>query len=111
MQLASGAKLPDVDKICIVRANALGDYLLAVPAIEALRRAYPDSEIVLLGAPWAQDFLTDRPGPVDRVVTVPPTAGVRAPSADEPEDSARQDAFFAAMGREGFDLAIQMHGG
>src|SRR5205823_918190 len=51
------------------------------------------------------------PGPVDRVVVVPATSGVREPSADEPEDAARLEAFFAGMRREGFDLAIQMHGG
>jgi ADP-heptose:LPS heptosyltransferase len=111
MQLASGVRLPDIHKICVLRANALGDYLLAVPALEALRTAYPDSEIVLLGAPWTENFLTGRPGPIDRVVTVPAASGIREPSADEPEDPAQQEAFFAAMRRERFDLAIQMHGG
>ena len=44
--------VPDVEKIAIVRANALGDYLFSLPALDALRAAYPSAELVLLGAPW-----------------------------------------------------------
>src|SRR2546429_1911826 len=82
---------PDVDKIAVLRANAIGDYILALPALDALRAAYPDAEIVLLGAPWHARFLTGRPGPVDRVIELP---------ADQ-----------AALREERFDLAIQLHGG
>jgi ADP-heptose:LPS heptosyltransferase len=109
--LSCGARLPDIHKIAVLRANAVGDYLFAVPALQALRAAYPDSTIVLLGAGWHQKFLTGRPGPVDRVVHVPATAGVCEPTDYEPEDAAAQQAFFAAMRQERFDLAIQMHGG
>jgi ADP-heptose:LPS heptosyltransferase len=100
-----------VRKIAVLRANAIGDYLFAVPALQSLRAAYPDSEIVLLGAPWHQEFLAGRPGPVDRVVPVPARAGVREPADDEAEDANEQEAFLAAMRGERFDLAVQMHGG
>lgn len=40
--------VPDVRKIAVVRANALGDFIFALPALEALRAAYPRAEIVLL---------------------------------------------------------------
>jgi ADP-heptose:LPS heptosyltransferase len=109
--LSAGTRLPGVRKIAVLRANALGDYLFAVPALESLCDAYPGSEIVLLGAPWHQGFLAGRSDPVDRVVPVPATAGVREPVEDEAEDADEQDAFLAAMRRERFDLAIQMHGG
>jgi ADP-heptose:LPS heptosyltransferase len=81
----------DVHKIAVLRANAIGDYIFALPALDALRAAYPDAEIVLLGAAWHARFLTGRPGPVDRVIELP---------ADE-----------AALRAERFDLAIQLHGG
>jgi ADP-heptose:LPS heptosyltransferase len=109
--LSSGARLPGIQKIAVLRANALGDYLFAVPALQALRTAYPDSEIVLFGARWHRQFLAGRPGPVDRVVPVPAMTGVREPAEHEAEDAAEQDAFFATMHEERFDLAIQMHGG
>ncbi|MFS8479137.1 MAG: glycosyltransferase family 9 protein [Micromonosporaceae bacterium] len=100
--------VPDVEKIAIVRANALGDYLFSLPALDALRAAYPSAELVLLGAPWHARVLEGRPGPVDRVLTVPPLPGLRDP---EPGEAADVDGFFAAARRERFDLALQLHGG
>lgn len=97
-----------VRKIVVLRANALGDFLVTLPALEALRAAYPAAEIVLIGADWHAGLLSGRPGPVDRVVVVPPTPGVRL---DGVEDPAAVEAFVAAMRAERFDLALQMHGG
>jgi hypothetical protein len=67
----------DVCKLAVLRANAIGDYLVSLPAIHALRAAYPAAELVLLGAGWHAGFLGGRPGPVDRCVPLPPTIGVR----------------------------------
>jgi ADP-heptose:LPS heptosyltransferase len=66
-----------VRKLAVLRANAIGDYLVSLPAIEALGAAYPAAELVLLGSGWHAGFLAGRPGPVDRCVPVPPTVGVR----------------------------------
>lgn len=55
-----------VRKIAVLRANALGDYVFSLPALDALRAAYPQAEIVLLGQPWHARFLAGRPGPLDR---------------------------------------------
>jgi ADP-heptose:LPS heptosyltransferase len=103
-------RIPNVRRIAVLRANAIGDFLLALPALEALRAAYPTAEIVLLGKHWHRDFLMGRPGPVDRVVVVPPSRGVNNVSGME-EDPAELERFFAAMRRERFDLALQLHGG
>ncbi|MEU7943758.1 glycosyltransferase family 9 protein [Micromonospora taraxaci] len=102
-------RLPDVRRIAVLRANALGDFVFALPALDALRAAYPSAEIVLLGAPWHAKLWRDRPGPVDRVLVVPPAPGIRAPDPGEPESS--MDDFLAAASGEGFDLAVQIHGG
>jgi ADP-heptose:LPS heptosyltransferase len=99
-----------VERIAVLRANAIGDFLFCLPALDALRAAYPRAQITLLARPWHADFLDGRPGPVDRVVVVPPTPGLR----DEPgvaDDPAELDAFFRRMHSERFDLALQMHGG
>ena len=102
----------DVERIAVLRANALGDFIFALPALDALRASYPDAELVLLGAPWHERLLRDRPGPVDRVLVVPPRHGIRLPGPGEPEPSAESVArFLDAAGRERFDLALQMHGG
>src|SRR5436309_7008981 len=73
---SQGEKVRGVRKIAVLRANALGDFIFALPALEALRAAYPQAEIVLLAKGWHATFLKGRPGPVDRVVVVPPCEGV-----------------------------------
>ncbi len=105
--------LDGVRKIAVLRANAIGDFIFALPALDALRAAYPAAEIVLLGQPWHQRFLTGRPGPVDRVVVVPRKRGVREDreTAGEEDPPEVQAAFFEQMRSERFDLALQLHGG
>jgi ADP-heptose:LPS heptosyltransferase len=103
---------PNVHKIAVLRANAIGDMMFSLPAFEALRAAYPRAEIVLLAQPWHARFFQARPGPIDRVVIVPRIPGVREDREAEPEASAVDlRRFFEEMQTERFDLAIQMHGG
>ncbi|TDC73491.1 glycosyltransferase family 9 protein [Micromonospora sp. KC606] len=104
-----GERVPDVSRIAVLRANALGDLIFLLPALESLRAAYPEAEIVLLGAPWHAKLWRDRPGPVDRVLVVPPAPGIRDPGPDE--QPASLNDFLAAAAKEGFDLALQVHGG
>jgi ADP-heptose:LPS heptosyltransferase len=105
--------LPHIGKIAVLRANAIGDFIFALPALESLRFAYSDAEIVLLGQPWHKQFLEGRPGPVDRVVAVPRKRGVREDreTAGEEDTPEMCDEFYAEMRAESFDLALQMHGG
>jgi ADP-heptose:LPS heptosyltransferase len=105
-----GTRVDAVRKIAVLRAGALGDFIFALPALDALRAAYGDAEIVLLGKPWLAAFLAERPGPADRVVAIPVTRGVGEPS-DAIEDAGARDAFFVDMRRERFDVALQLHGG
>lgn len=100
--------LHDVRKIAVLRPNAVGDFMFSLPALHALRQTYPDAELVYLGLPWHAQFLAGRPGPVDRVVAVPPMPGLNAaPDAG----SSAADEFVDSMRREQFDLALQMVGG
>jgi ADP-heptose:LPS heptosyltransferase len=98
--------VPDVAKIVVLRANGLGDLIFALPALSALRAAYPGAELTLLGGPWHGAFLNGR-GVVDRVIEVPAYFGVW----NGEEDRTEQAAFFERMRAEHFDIAIQMHGG
>ncbi|MGZ3662964.1 MAG: glycosyltransferase family 9 protein [Ktedonobacterales bacterium] len=106
----STAIVPGVRKIAVLRANALGDFIFTLPALDALHRTYPTAELVLLALSWHQSFLAHRPGPVNRVIVTPPYQGVHVEPGSE-ENSAEQDAFFSAMKDERFDLAVQVHGG
>jgi ADP-heptose:LPS heptosyltransferase len=101
---------PGVGKVAVLRANGLGDLVFALPALDALRAAYPAAEIVLLARELAGELLGGRPGPVDRVEVVPVARGVREdPGAEEDADALA--AFLARMREESFDLALQLHGG
>ncbi len=103
-------QFPDIGKIAVLRANRIGDFVVTLPALAALRAAYPRAKIVLLGRRWHADFLTGRPGPIDRVVPIPPYHGVGEPEEHQ-DDPALLDPFFASMAAERFDLALQIHGG
>ncbi|MFD0664622.1 glycosyltransferase family 9 protein [Thermocatellispora tengchongensis] len=96
-----------VRRIAVLRANALGDLVVSLPAIEALKRAYPQARLTLLGQDWHRRFLAGRPGPVDEVIALPPVAGVSAP-ADGP---AAPPGLYDGLRRRRFDLAVQLHGG
>ena len=107
---ARHATIADARRIAVLRAGALGDLVFALPALDALRGAYREAEIVLLGRAWMAELLRERPAAVDRVVVVPTARGIgAAPDADQ--DEAALDAFFARMRAERFDIALQLHGG
>lgn len=103
-------KVPDVHKIAVLRANGLGDVIFLFPALDALHAAYPEAEIILLGKSSHAELLKNRPRPVQRVVVIPPYGGVSGPP-DCQTDPAMLEQFFAAMKKEHFDLAFQVHGG
>jgi ADP-heptose:LPS heptosyltransferase len=106
----TSSTLPDIHKIAVVRANGLGDLIFALPALTALRTAYPEAEIVYIGKPLHQAFFAGRPGPVDRVVVAPVSQGVREEPGQTP-DPDELASFFKCMSAEKFDLALQLHGG
>ncbi len=106
--------IPGVQKIAVLRANGLGDFIFALPALQALHSAYPQAEIVLLAKEWHHLFLLNRPGPVDRVIPTPHSVGVNEVVDWEPENPHEAEGladFYAKMRAENFDLALQMHGG
>ena len=107
--MAPGSPLPDVRHIVVLRPNAIGDYVFALPALHGLRASYPAARITLLGKPWHACFLHGRPGPVNDVIVMPPLPGIGAPPDGPTPDSARQ--LVAALRNMRIDLALQMYGG
>ena len=43
-------------RIIVTKLDHLGDFLMALPALEKLRRAFPDDHITLVCGPWNVDF-------------------------------------------------------
>jgi ADP-heptose:LPS heptosyltransferase len=110
--------LPGARKIGVLQAKALGDFIVTLPALEAIRETYPEAELVLLGKPWVKEFLNARPSTVDRVIAIPILAGVndtvetkgRVPDASSGSGSAEVELFCKTMHAERFDVVIHMQG-
>ncbi|MCK4546637.1 MAG: lipopolysaccharide heptosyltransferase II [Candidatus Eisenbacteria sp.] len=68
-------------RILVFKLDHLGDIVTATPALEYLRKEYPEAEITLVVGPWAAPLLDGYPG-IDRLVVYasPKYARVVAPS-------------------------------
>lgn len=101
-----GEPFPDVRRIAVLRGGGLGDLFFAMPALEALRAAYPDAEIVLLGSRLHARLLEGRPSSVDEVIVLPEGGrGGADPTERDIEDFRRR------VCHRPVDLGVQLHGG
>jgi len=93
--------------IAVVRSlPGLGDLLCCVPALRALRSAYPEATIHLIGLPWAQSFVRRFPHYIDQWMEFPGFPGI-------PEvafNPSKTLDFLNMVQKLEFDLALQMHG-
>lgn len=95
----------DFERIAVFRALQLGDLLVAVPALRALRAAYPRAHLTLIGLPWTSALVQRLPW-LDGFLSFPGHPGLpeRAP------EPGALDTFVAGARRLRPDLAIQLHG-
>lgn len=120
------ASYDEVRRILVIRAlPGLGDMLCAGPALRALRLAYPDADLALLGLPGATDVLARSGNHVDRVLPFQGWPGIPegGPAGCAPGPAAPGEAMgpvsvdlgvayagLVALQREQFDLVLQLHG-
>jgi len=96
----------NIKKIGILRALQLGDMLCAVPALRALRHAFPNADITLIGLPWAAQFVDRFSGYLDTFIHFPGYPGL-------PEQEFNRDdwsRFVNNINSQQFDLLLQMQG-
>ncbi|HEX6964629.1 MAG TPA: glycosyltransferase family 9 protein [Gemmatimonadaceae bacterium] len=80
--------------------------LCAVPALRALRAAYPQSDIILIGIPWARDFAARYDRYLDGFIEFPGFPGL----PEQPVHTRHIPFFLRDVQRHGFDVVLQMHG-
>jgi ADP-heptose:LPS heptosyltransferase len=96
----------EVKKIAIFRALQLGDMLCSIPAVRALRAAYPQASITLLGLPWAKSLTERFPQYFSEFIHFPGYPGL-------PEQQFHPSSFTTFLQEiqsQQFDLVLQMQG-
>ena len=99
-------KLEGIKKIAVFRALQIGDMLCSLPAIRALKHAYPGSEISLIGLPWAQLLIDRFPQYFRSLIVFPGFPGF----PEQPVDKLAFADFLKYVQEQEFDLALQMQG-
>lgn len=96
----------NLETIAVFRALQLGDLLCSIPAVRALRRAYPRTHIALIGLPWVQALVDRFDHYFDEFISFPGFPGL----PEQPFVAEETMQFFADMQARNFDLIIQMQG-
>lgn len=93
-------------KIAVLRPLQFGDLMCTVPAFRALRAAFPEAEISLIGLPWSISFVKRFHHYLDHLIEFPGFPGFpeQPPKIDQFPD------FLLQAQAERFDLALQMQG-
>jgi ADP-heptose:LPS heptosyltransferase len=99
-------KLEGIKKIVVFRALQIGDMLCSIPAIRALKQAYPLAEITLVGLPWAKMLLERFPHYFHDLIIFPGYPGF----PEQPVDRFAFPQFLQKIQNREFDLALQMQG-
>lgn len=67
-------------RILVIRPDHLGDLLFITPALQLLRRRYPEAQIAALVGPWGAPILSHNPH-VGQIITLPFPGFTRQPQA------------------------------
>ena len=95
--ISRGVQLDRPAKLMVRATNWVGDAVLSLPALEALRTSFPDTEIVVVAKPWVAELYAGHPG-LFRLMVYDPAGEHRGRSGF--------GKFVEELRRERFDAAI-----
>jgi lipopolysaccharide heptosyltransferase II len=95
-----------VHRILVIRLDLLGDLVFSVPAIRALRAAFPAAELTVVTLPYTRPLLTLVPD-VDRVLSLDVNQ-YRRPGGWRRLGKAV--ALLRTLRADGYDLCVALHG-
>ncbi|HVW87192.1 MAG TPA: hypothetical protein VHB50_21040, partial [Bryobacteraceae bacterium] len=84
-------------KILVRATNWIGDAVMSLPAVRALRVRYPEAHIAVLAKPWVAALYQGERS-IDRVIPLQGAPGLR--------DWAAKSNTIRSLRREKFDLAV-----
>lgn len=96
-----------IEKIVVIELAHIGDVLAITPALNALRKKFPESSITVVVAPWAQDILAGNPD-VDKVLVYGTPWFERAKKASFSFSEAIN--FIKLLRSNNFDVGIDLRG-
>lgn len=67
------SQFANVQRILVRSTNWVGDAVMSVPALEALRASFPRAEIVLLSKPWVSELYWHHPAVNRQIIYKPRT--------------------------------------
>jgi ADP-heptose:LPS heptosyltransferase len=95
-----------IKSIAIFRALQLGDLLCSVPAMRALRNAFPDAHIAIIGLPWMSALVERFSNYLDEFILFPGYPGL----PEQVVNASATTDFLVQMNKRKFDLVLQMQG-
>jgi ADP-heptose:LPS heptosyltransferase len=96
----------NIKSIAIFRALQLGDVLCSIPACRALRHAFPEAHIAIIGLPWMKMLPERFPAYFDEFILFPGYPGL----PEQPFNAEQTTTFLLKMAQRKFDLVLQMQG-
>jgi heptosyltransferase-1 len=103
-------KNSEIKKLLVVKMSALGDVVMSLPVLEALRKRYPEADLDWLVEPAAADLLTGHPD-LNRVL-VSPRPVLKSQAARGRLISAKRlfDEFRRDLRRTSYDVVLDLQG-
>ncbi len=111
IDLSDAAQLAAVERVLVVRLDAIGDLLLSEPALGVLRRRFPNARIDLVASPVSAEVLQGNPN-VDHLITyrAPWHVAWRGASVAWPAETARFWGVTAALAAQNYDVGFELRG-